>query len=234
MSLLDDLQWRYATKKMNGQTIPEEKLDYILEAARLAPSSSGLQQYKILVISDRALLEKIKLVSYDQSQITDCSHLLVFAAWDGYSDERISSVFNYIMDERGLPHQTMDGYKQVILDLYERSGEAWQAHHAAKQSYISFAMAIAAAAEQKIDATPIEGFLPEKLDELLNLTGSGYKSTVILPLGYRETENDWLVNMKKVRTPKDAFITHITLADASSSVELPTPMNLDSFVQKSE
>ncbi|MCX2481557.1 nitroreductase family protein [Pedobacter sp. MC2016-15] len=232
MSLLTDLEWRYATKKMNGKKIPQEKLDYILEAARLAPSSSGLQQYKVIVISDSALLERIRLVAYDQSQITDCSHLLVFAAWDGYTDERISNVFNYIMDERGLPHETMDGYKQVILDLYERSGQEWQAHHAAKQSYISFAMAIAAAAEQKVDATPIEGFLSEKLDELLNLKGSGYKSTVILPLGYRESEQDWLVNMKKVRTPKSMFITEMTMADASTDVDLPAPMNLDSFVQK--
>jgi len=234
MSLLKDLEWRYATKKMNGEKIPQEKLDYILEAARLAPSSSGLQQYKVIVISDKALLERIRLVAYDQSQITDCSHLLVFAAWDGYSDERISKVFNYMMDERGLPYETMDAYKQVILDLYERSGKEWQAHHAAKQSYISFGMAIAAAAEQRVDATPIEGFLPEKLDELLNLTASGYKSTVILPLGYRSGGEDWLVNMKKVRTPKESFVTEMTLADASDSVDLPTPMNLDDFAQKSE
>lgn len=234
MDLLKNLEWRYATKKMNGEKIPQEKLEYILEAARMAPSSSGLQPYKIIVISDRALLERVRMVAYDQSQITDCSHLLVFAAWDGYSDERISRVFNYMMDERNLPHETMNSYKQVILDLYERSGQEWQAHHASKQSYISFAMAIAAAAEQKVDATPIEGFLPEKLDELLNLKGSGYRSTVILPLGYRASEQDWLVNMKKVRTPKESFITEMTLADASDTVDLPAPMNLDDFVQKSE
>ncbi|TWR28901.1 NAD(P)H-dependent oxidoreductase [Mucilaginibacter pallidiroseus] len=234
MSLLTDLEWRYATKKMNGEKVPQEKLDYILEAARMAPSSSGLQQYKVIVVSDKALLERIRLVAYDQSQITDCSHLLIFAAWDGYTDERVTKVFNYMMDERGLPHETMNAYKQVILDLYERSGQEWQAHHAAKQSYISFAMAIAAAAEQKVDATPIEGFLPDKLDELLNLKGSGYKSTVILPLGYREPGQDWLVNMKKVRTPKELFVTEMTLADACSSVDLPKPMTLDSFAQKAD
>lgn len=232
MSLLDDLQWRYATKKMSGATVPEEKINYILEAARMAPSSSGLQQYKIIVISDKSLLEKIKGIAYNQSQITDCSHLLVFAAWDHYNNERISTVFNYMMDERGLPHNTMDAYKKTILDLYEKSGTEWQAHHAAKQSYISFAMAIAAAAEQKVDATPIEGFIPEKLDELLNLKGSGYRSTVILPLGYREPENDWLVNMNKVRTPKEAFVTKMTIADAADTGELPMADNLDAFMQK--
>lgn len=229
MSLLEDLHWRYATKKMNGKKVPQEKLDYILEAARMAPSSSGLQQYKIIVISDPALLEKIKSISFHQSQITDCSHLLVFAAWDGYSNERISAVFNYMMDERGLPHNTMDAYKDLLLSRYSVLGQDWQAHHAAKQSYISFAMAIAAAAEQKVDATPVEGFLPEKLDELLQLTGTGYKSTVILPLGYRDAAGDWLVNMKKVRTPKDAFITEMTIADAADIKDLAMEQDLDIF-----
>ncbi|SDG17675.1 nitroreductase family protein [Epilithonimonas hungarica] len=232
MALIEDLKWRYATKKMNGQKIPKEKLDYILEAARLAPSSSGLQQYKIIVISDRALLEKIKGFSYHQSQITDCSHLLIWIAWDGYSDDRIEGVFNDMMDERNLPHNTMDSYRKTILNLYEEAGQEWQAHHAAKQSYISFAMAIAAAAEQKVDATPMEGFIAEKLDELLNLKGSGYKSTVILPLGYRQTENDWLVNMKKFRIPKDKFIVEMTIDDASDIAEPPMEQTLDDFTQK--
>ncbi|ASZ12566.1 nitroreductase family protein [Chitinophaga pendula] len=233
MSLLEALQWRYATKKMNGAKVPQEKLDYILEVARMAPSSSGLQQYKVIVISDRALLEKIKGIAYNQSVITDCSHLLVFVAWDSYSDKRISTVFDYIMDERGLPHSTMDSYKNTILGLYDTLGPEWQAHHASKQSYISFAMTIAAAAEQKVDATPIEGFIPEKLDELLKLRDSGYRSTVILPLGYREEEHDWLVNMKKVRTPKKEFIVEMDIEDAAVIADLPMEQTLDAFVQKS-
>lgn len=216
MSLIEDLTWRYATKKMNGQRIPADKLAYILEAARLAPSSSGLQPYKILVISDPSLLAKVKEVAFQQSQITDCSHLLVFAAWDGYSEARITRVFNYLTDERGLPRETMDDYKQTILAMYELRGTEWQAHHAAKQSYIAFALAIAAAAEQRVDATPIEGFNNEQLDALLHLAGSGYCSTVLLPLGYRQEEGDWLVKLKKVRTPQADFITELTLADVAA------------------
>ncbi|MBB6130621.1 nitroreductase family protein [Mucilaginibacter lappiensis] len=216
MSLIENLQWRYATKKMNGAKVPQEKLDYILEAARLAPSSSGLQPYKIIVISDKALLEKIKIIANDQSQITDCSHLLVFAAWDEYTDERVSKVFNYIMDERSLPRTAMSDYKESILNLYATEGKEWEAHHAAKQSYISFAMAIAAAAEQQVDATPMEGFNSKELDELLKLTGSGYKSTVLLPIGYRDEENDWLLNMKKVRTPKADFITEMNMENTAT------------------
>ncbi|WP_316801477.1 nitroreductase family protein [Pedobacter frigidisoli] len=232
MSLLTDLQWRYATKKMNGRRIPQEKLDYILEAARMAPSSSGLQQYKIIVVSDPKLLEKIKGFAYNQSQITDCSHLLIFAAWDEYTDERISKVFNYMMDERQLPHETMDSYKSVIMELFATEGKEWEAHHASKQSYISFALAIAAAAEQRVDATPIEGFLPEQLDILLKLKDTGYRSTVLLPLGYRDEENDWLVEMKKVRTPKEVFITEMTIEDAVETGLEAMSQSLDGLMQK--
>lgn len=231
MTLLDNLKWRYATKKMNGQSIPEDKLDYILEAARLAPSSSGLQPYKVIVISDRALLEKIKPIAYGQEQITDCSHLLIWIAWDGYSDERISNVFNEMMDLRNLPHDTMDAYRQKVLELYEHEGKEWQAHHAAKQSYISFGMAIAAAAEQKVDATPMEGFDSEKLDELLKLREIGYKSTVILPLGYRDADNDWLINMKKYRTSKEQFVREMSVDDAAD-INVSERFNLNDLATK--
>ena len=215
MALIDDLKWRYATKKMNGKTVPQDKLDYILEAARLAPSSSGLHQYRVIVISDKALLEKIKPIANNQEQITDCSHLLIWIAWDGYNEERVSNVFNAMMDERNLPRHTMDAYRERLLQLFEKAGPDWQGHHAAKQSYISFAMAIAAAAEQKVDATPMEGFDNEKLEELLGINGSGFKSTLMLPLGYRDPENDWLVTMKKFRTPKHSFVVEMNHEDVS-------------------
>lgn len=209
MALLDDLQWRYATKKMSGQAVPADKLDYILEAARLAPSSSGLQPYRLFVVSNKELLDKIKTFSFNQSQITDCSHLLVWAAWDSYSYQRIDDVFSYTTSERGLPDDAMNDYKQMLWGLYEPLGQDWHKNHSARQAYISFGLAIAAAAEQKVDATPMEGFDPAQLDQLLGLDKLGLKSVVILPLGYRAEEGDWLVNLKKVRTPKEQFITEL-------------------------
>ncbi|MDN3669073.1 NAD(P)H-dependent oxidoreductase [Echinicola jeungdonensis] len=205
MSLLDNLHWRYATKKMNGETIPEEKLNYILEAARLAPSSSGLQPYRVLVISDPELKEKIKPIAMGQSQITDASHLLIFAAWDNYTENKIDSVFKKTLNQRGLPSNTMDDYRNNLWGMYSQKSEEWHAHHAAKQAYIAFGLAIAAAAEQKVDATPMEGFDPEALDELLDLKDKGLKSVLLLPLGYWDENKDWLVNMKKVRTSKEEF-----------------------------
>ncbi|WP_166922025.1 NAD(P)H-dependent oxidoreductase [Flavobacterium poyangense] len=209
MDLIKALEWRYATKKMNGQVVPQEKIDYILEAAKLAPSSSGIQPYQIFVITNKEVKEKLRAVAFDQSQITDASHVLVFAAWDGYSLEKISAVFDRTLAERGLPADTMDDYKNTLWGMYEPLGQEWHANHAARQAYISFGIAIAAAAEQKVDATPMEGFLPAEVDKLLGLNELGLKSAIILTLGYRDEANDWLVNMKKVRTPQNEFITEI-------------------------
>jgi nitroreductase/dihydropteridine reductase len=219
MALLEDLNWRYATKKMNGNLVPQEKIDYILEAARMAPSSSGLQPYKLIVITDKKLLAKIQEIAFQQSQILDCSHLLVWAAWDHYSNEQVKKVFDITMEYRGLPTSNMDAYRENLMSMYTPKGEEWQANHAAKQSYISFGMAIAAAAELKVDATPMEGFDNDALDELLQLKGSGFKSTVILPLGYRDETNDWLYPMKKYRMAKEEFVQEVSLKDLETQAE---------------
>ncbi|GET22120.1 NAD(P)H-dependent oxidoreductase [Prolixibacter denitrificans] len=209
MNLNDNLKWRYATKKMNGKAVPEEKLQYILEAAQLAPSSSGLQPYSVLVISNKELKEKMKPIAWDQSQLTDASHVLVFAAWENYTEEKIKEVFSRTIKERGLPETAMDAYRERLWGMYSQMPEEWHFHHAAKQAYIAFGLAIAAAAEQKVDATPMEGFDAAAMDELLNLKEKGLRSVTILPLGYRDENNDWLVNMKKVRTPKDKFFIEL-------------------------
>ena len=209
MGILENLNWRYATKKMNGTIVPQDKVDTILEAARLAPSSSGLQPYEIIVISNKELLEKIKPVANGQSQITDCSHLLVFAAWDTYTEDRINEVFKRHSIERNMPESVSDAYRIMLIGAYPNRPAEENYIHAAKQAYISLGIAMAAAAEVKVDATPMEGFDHNALDELLNLKEKGLRTAVLLPLGYRDEANDWLMNLKKVRTPKEKFITEI-------------------------
>ena len=209
MSLIENLSWRYATKKMNGKTVPPEKVEYILEAARLAPSSAGLQPYKVIVISDRIELQKLKPFAHNQSQITDCSHLIVFAAWDHYSHERIGNVFKHTLRERGLPDNAMEAYQKKLWDSYQPLGVAWQRDHAARQAYIALGLAVAAAAEQRVDSTPMEGFVPDKVDELLGLNELGLTSVALLPIGYRDEQNDWLWKLKKVRTPKEEFVIEV-------------------------
>lgn len=209
MSLHENLNWRYATKKMNGKKVPAEKVEYILEAARLAPTSSGLQPFQIIVISNQELKEKMKPIAFNQSQITDSSHVLVFAAWDKYTPEKINKTFSNITSERGMEEGAMDDYKNSLISSLGSKSSNDNFNHAAKQAYIALGIALAAAAEQKVDSTPMEGFDPEKMDELLGLKEKGLRSVALLALGYRDAENDWLVNLKKVRRQKDLLITEI-------------------------
>jgi nitroreductase/dihydropteridine reductase len=206
MSTIEALKWRYATKKMNGQTVPQEKVDQIVAAAHLAPTSSGIQPLKVIVVSNPELKEKIKAVAYGQAQITDCSHLLIFAAWDNYEEDRVREVYSRTNRERGLPENTNEDYiNKMVGNLVSKSPEE-SFNHAAKQAYLAFGVAITEAASLKVDATPMEGFDAAKLDELLDLKSLGLRSTTLLPLGYRDEAGDWLVNMKKVRTPIENFV----------------------------
>lgn len=209
MSLIDSLKWRYATKKMNGQVVPQDKVDLILEAARLAPTSSGLQPFQVLVITNPDLKKQLLPYSFNQNQVVDCSHLLVFAAWDTYTENRINTVFARNNSERGLPAEATADYQNMLIGNYVPREAEVNFQHAARQAYIAFGLSIAQAAELEVDATPMEGFDPEKYDEVLDLRAKGLRSVCILPLGYRDAAGDWLVNMKKVRTPKEEFIVEL-------------------------
>lgn len=204
--LLQDLNWRYATKKMNGELVPEDKVQIILEAARLAPTSSGLQPFEILLITNPLVKEQILPLAYNQQQIVDSSHLLVFAAWNGDYKNRIEKVFELTNNERGLPSSATEDYKNMLINNFESRTEEANFNFAARQAYISFGLAIAAAAEQRVDATPMEGFDGPSIDKLLDLDNKNLKTVTLLPLGYREEAGDWLVKMKKVRRPANEMI----------------------------
>ena len=206
MSIREALNWRYATKKMNGEKVPQEKVDQIVAAAHLAPTSSGLQPFKVIVVTNAELKEKIKAVAYGQSQITDCSHLLIFAAWDSYSEERVRGVFARTNKERGMPDSANADYVNSMVANFTAKTPEESFTHAAKQAYIAFGVAITEAAVLKVDATPMEGFDAAKLDELLDLKSLGLRSATLLPLGYRDEAGDWLLNLKKVRTPIEDFV----------------------------
>lgn len=207
MELLEKLNWRYATKAMNGTKVAQNKIDTIIEAASIAPTSSGLQPFEIMVITNQELKEKIRAIGWDQSVITDCSHLLVFAAWDNYTPERINKMFDLTNTVRGFKNEGWEDYRQLLLNSYPKRDAEVNFNHAARQAYIAFSQAIAAAAFEEVDSTPMEGFDPDALDEILNLREKGLRSCVILALGYRDTENDWLVNLTKVRKSKEDLVT---------------------------
>ncbi|MDD4748305.1 MAG: nitroreductase family protein [Salinivirgaceae bacterium] len=209
MKLIEKLAWRYATKAMNGEKVPEEKIDAIIEAALLAPTSSGLQPFEIIVVKNQEVKEKIKKIAANQSVISDCSHLLIFAAWDTYTADRINRVFDHTNDVRGFKNQGWEDYRQMLLNSYPQRDAEVNFNHAARQAYIAFSQAIAAAAFEEVDTTPMEGFDANALDEILNLPANGLRSCVMLAVGYRNAENDWLAKLPKVRKTRNEMVSVI-------------------------
>ncbi|MFT5310952.1 MAG: nitroreductase/dihydropteridine reductase [Bacteroidia bacterium] len=209
MELLDKLNWRYAAKAMNGQKVSQDKVDNIIEAISLAPTSSGLQPFEVYVITNQEVKEKIRPKAWNQSVITDCSHLLVFAAWDTYTADRINKQFDLTNTIRGFKNEGWENYRQMLLGSYPQQDAEVNFNHAAKQVYIALSQAMTAAAFQDVDSTPVEGFDPKAVDKILGLSEKGLRSCVILTLGYRDAEKDWLVTLKKVRKSKEDLITEI-------------------------
>jgi nitroreductase len=208
--LLNKLEWRYACKKMDpAKSVPQDKVDRIVEAARLAPTSSGLQPFEIIVVTNPAVREQIKPKAWGQAQITDGSHLLVFAAWDNYTAERINMMFDLTNAQRGGTNEGWENYRQMLLKNYPARTPEVNYEHAARQAYIGLGVALIAAAFEEVDATPMEGFDPKAVDEILGLSARGLRSVVLVPLGYRAAEGDWLANLKKVRRPIAQFVTEV-------------------------
>ncbi|GAB5435602.1 NAD(P)H-dependent oxidoreductase [Falsiruegeria mediterranea] len=208
-TLIDKLNWRYATKKMDpAKPVEQDKVDQIVEAVRMAPTSSGTQPFELFVVTNPDIRAQIRPHAWDQAQITEGSHLLVFAAWDNYSADRIDAVTQQMTDERGeIP--MLNQYYENLKANYLPRDERVNHDHAARQAYIALGFALAAAAELDVDSTPMEGFDPAKVDEILGLQEKGLRSVVLLPLGYRQEDADWLLPMKKVRKSKETFVTEI-------------------------
>jgi nitroreductase len=202
MSVIDSLQWRYASKAMNGEHIDEATLDYILEAIRLSASSYGLQPFTVQVISDAELKNKLAPAAYNQPQIIQSSQLLVFCVWNDVTEAHVDAYMQDMAEQRVVSLESLAGFKAMILGAVKNLSVEQKQTWAAKQAYIALGTAMVAAAEQKVDATPMEGFNPQQVDEILGLDQQGLKSTVLLVLGKRSAE-DALASMAKVRRSKE-------------------------------
>jgi nitroreductase len=205
MELLKSLEWRYATKKMNGEKIPQDKLERILEATRLAPSSYGLTPYNVIVVEDQKLKEELQGACYGQTQLSESSAVLVFATWDEVTEHSVGNYINEIAKQREIPVESLNGLQDMMNGSLTNMTQEQKISWAQRQAYIGLGFALTAAAVEEVDSTPMEGFVPESVDTVLGLQELGLKSVVVLPLGYRDTENDSLSTLKKVRWDKDKF-----------------------------
>lgn len=203
------LEWRYATKKYNAtKKISTQDWQTLTDSLTLAPSSYGLQPWKFLVIENPEVREKLKAVSWNQTQITDASHLVVFLARDTVNVDYVQKFINRVAEVRGLPLEALDGYKNMMIENIAKAPEEQTRQWAKRQTYIAMGFLLETAALLKVDATPMEGLDPQAYDKILGLEGSGWKTTVVTALGYRHAE-DTTQNFKKVRFSNDTLIEYV-------------------------
>jgi nitroreductase/dihydropteridine reductase len=205
MELLKSLEWRYATKKMNGEKVPQDKLERILEATRLAPSSYGLTPYNVIVVEDQELKQQLQGAAYGQTQLVDSSAVLVFATWDDITNESVDIYIQETARQRGIGAEMLDEFSGMIKGTIATMTQEQKISWAQRQAYIGLGIALVAAATEEVDSTPMEGFSPTSVDNILGLGELGLKSVALLPLGYRDSENDYLASLKKVRWEDSKF-----------------------------
>lgn len=210
MSFIESLKWRYASKQMNGQRVPKEKLNTILEAVRLAPSSMGLQPFKLLVVRNQELKDKIfEIAASGQPQLPNSSEILIFAAFRKITKEIVDDYFVNIRETRPeLPDAKIEAYRNMMDSVLSQGDEA-NFEWAFKQTYIALGFGLVAAAHERVDSVPIEGFSKSKLDNLLGLEEKNLASTCMMAIGYRNSETDWNHKLAKVRKTTENFIEYL-------------------------
>jgi len=207
-TFLDQQNWRYATKKFDAtKKISNKDLDILKEAIRLSSSSYGLQPYKVFIIENPDLRAKIQPAAWGQSQIVDASHLIVFANRTNVTDEDIDSYLKNVAQTRNLPDTAIKGYGDFMKGGIGAKSQEEKANWTSKQTYLALANLMNAAAELKIDVTPMEGFVPAQVNEILGFDKLGLNASLLAPIGYRSTE-DATQHLKKVRkSNEELFIT---------------------------
>lgn len=209
MDIIENLKWRYATKRMNGTKVPQEKIDKIVKAISLSASAFGLQPYKVLVIENEELRKKLQPAAYNQPQIVEASHLLVFAPFENITEKHILDFINLQAKEKGVEVESLDGFKKMLEGSLLNRSESDNFNWAARQAYLALGTALVAAASEGIDATPMEGFNPLAFDEILELKEKGIKSVALLALGFRDEANDYLAKAPKVRKSNNDLIINL-------------------------
>lgn len=206
MNLIDNLKWRYAVKQFDiSKKIPDDKMRKIMEAVRLAPSSYGLQLYKVIIIEDEETRKKLKAASWNQSQITDSSALVVFCNYKSINHYHIDEYLNLKCEIEKTKYGDLKGYgdfmKNKLAEMTEEERDSWTK----RQTYIALGILLAACAELKIDSCPMEGFEPEKYNEILKLPEQNLNAAVITAIGYRSESDNSQFDPKIRKSINDLF-----------------------------
>jgi nitroreductase/dihydropteridine reductase len=201
MKYIENLKWRYATKKFDSsKKISSENLEKLKEAIQLSVSSYGLQLYKVIIVEKAALREKLKPVSWGQDQITEASHLVVFCNYTDVKDKHVDDFLNMTAKSQDIEVKNLSGYGDFMKGKINEMTKSESFYWTSRQTYFALGNLLNACAELKIDSCPMEGFEPEKYNEILNLSEQGLNAAVIATIGYRSNK-DHTQNRPKVRKP---------------------------------
>ncbi len=208
--IIEALNWRYATKAYDTtKKVSTGDMQTLLESARLAPSSYGLQPWRMVHVTNPEVRTKLKTAAWEQPQFTDASDIIVFAVETVFDEARVDAFIGQVATERGLDAATaLAGYKGMILGTLNSRSKEENISWAGKQAYIALGMLLETAALMNIDATPMEGFDAKQFDEILGLTSRGLRSVVVCALGYRDITDSY-AQMKKVRPEMDKMVIEI-------------------------
>lgn len=208
-TLVNDLHWRYATKKFDSQRkIPAQDWTQIQEALVLSPSSFGLQPYKFIVVTDQKIKEQLVPHSWNQTQPVGCSHLVVFARLATIDEDYVSKYIDRIVEVRNVPAESIKEYAGMMTGFINRLTPEQLADWMTKQCYIALGNLMTVASSLKVDNCPMEGFVATEYDKVLGLEKLGVTSVVVCALGYRD-QNDKYANVPKVRFPDSELIVNI-------------------------
>jgi len=209
MDIINSLEWRYATKKFDAsKKLSNKQIETLKKAFNLTPTSFGLQPMKMIVISNKELQEKFVEHSYFQRQVADASHLLILCIENNTTTENINAYFDMEKNIRKVDEEVISDFRKQLIEMYKSKSLEEIQQSAKYQTYIALGNLMTVCALEKIDACPMEGFVPEKVDELLNLKNLNLKSVLLLPVGFR-AEDDIMTGMKKVRKPLNETVLEI-------------------------
>ena len=209
MSLIEKLNWRYATKKFDHtKKLSPEQLDELLKAVQLSPSSAGLQAYKVIVVEDAAIKEQLRMAANNQAQLTDASQVIIFASETNLDEVYAKNYIDLVAKTRSVERENLAGFEQMIVGNINRLDDAQKLAWSHKQTYIALGVLLTAAAELGIDTCPMEGFNAAKFDEILGLKEKGLTTSVIAAIGFR-AEDDVYSKLVKVRKPEEELFIHI-------------------------
>ncbi|MHB0754094.1 NAD(P)H-dependent oxidoreductase [Polaribacter sp. M15] len=210
MNTIDSLQWRYAVKKFdNKKNLSSLQIQTLKEAFNLTATSYGLQPLKLLVISNKEIQKELVLHSWNQPQVLEASHLLVICVPKEYTTDQVEKYFNLVQKIRATPDSVIDPFKKFLTAEIEKKTQEELLTWNKNQAYLALGNLLTVCALEKIDACPMEGFIPEKYDEVLHLSQQNLTSVLVLPVGFR-AEDDYMKDLKKVRKNIDDVVIDIS------------------------